>query len=190
MMTKKHGLTIIEMIIAMILSGILVLSMAYLFTGLVKLTPLVEYGAALKEAKVTSREALVVMGHMTRVLRFADPVHGSIQFDNPNNKIIVTIEGGHGLNLVTGDAATTCYYKRDASNNFWFSPDCNTDGSPKAGVSDVLLSSNVSYFWTDNTVPADLVWNSATKTLVLRLKFTDKRATLPVETKVYVLGGL
>lgn len=181
MTMKKRGFTLIELVITMVLIGILILAMSCQFVALVRFNPATESAdGTRKESAVASREALVVMRHMTRVLRFAKPDSISVSIDS---RIAAAIEGGHLLNLVPNDLDSFCYYRLDKTEMPYkfFSVLSDLDVPFQQSPDEILLSSNVTSF-----LPT---WDPATKLLTLKLEFTDKKVTLPVETVIRVLGS-
>src|SRR3989338_8583245 len=123
---KKSGITLVEMIVAMLLSTIIVSALACQFVAMVR------FNTALKNTIEAERDAYTIVNNMTRILRFADP--GTFNF-TVSNQLSATIKAGH-LSFVTGTDKTV-YYNL-AANSFWISWD---------GVNDTLLSKYVS-FWS------------------------------------------
>ncbi len=161
---KKSSLTLTELVITMTLAGILILVLTVQFVAMVR------FGDALRNKAEPSREAYIVMAHMTNVLRFAKPsATPTISFTN--GRLEATIEKGHISLIPETEADTVCYYRRDTGTGYlYFSKSPNPE---------VLLSQYVTYF--------DAIWDALNYELTLKLIFTMEGFSIPVETKVKVL---
>ena len=172
---KKKSFTLVELAITMVLGGILILTLAVQFVAMVRL------GDVLKNKAEPSREAYIVMAHMTNVMRFAGPSTISFTSDDNGELLAATIEGGH-IPLISGN--TACHYRRDKTTNclYFLGP---------AGVEEIL-SEYVTYFYAGwgNENDKDPIKNEAKarRELTLKLTFTRNGSSLPDETKIKVLA--
>lgn len=173
---KKSGITLVEMIVAMLLSTIIVSALACQFVAMVR------FNTALQNTIEAERDAYTIVNNMTRILRFADPLTFNFTV---LDQLSATIKKDH-LSFVTG-ADKTVYYRRGYStaNSFWISWDGVWDG-----VDDTLLSKYVSS-WDATSATYD----SATRELSIIFDITKTSAsgqtvTIPISTKIKVRGDL
>ena len=166
---RKSALTLIELLIAMILGIILTLVISYQFVAMVR------FSNALKNKAEPSREAYVVMAHMTNVLRFASASsmpatpfakdNGTKHYDELTFTIV---EAGHAV------SPDTYYYRRDTGTNY-------LNFSTTSGGGGVQLSQCCTRF--------SAVWDSANSLLTIGLDFaTENGPTITDTTTIRVLG--
>lgn len=166
---KKSGITLVEMIVAMLLSTIIVSALACQFVAMVR------FNTALQNTIEAERDAYTVVNNMTRILRFADP--SSFTFSVPSGSWIgATIKGGH-LSFVTADR--NVWYGRSAPSSFWVYWAGDAAGT--------TLSNNVSSW--------NATYDSATQELSIAFSITKtsasgQTATIPISTKIKVRGNL
>ena len=130
---------------------------------------------AIKNKADPSNEAYVVMDHMARVLRFANPAPSTppdYYVLGDQQVLKAGIEGDH-IGLVP--SYVWCYYHRDtATNNFYFS-------TTTYGVGEgTLLSQHCTDF--------DAAYDAATRELWIKLTFDKDGSPITTETTIKVLG--
>jgi len=165
---KKNSFTLIEFVIAMTLGTILMLALSYQFIAITR------FGNVLKNKAEPSREAYIVMDHMTHVLRFAKVSQAISYTSNANEeRLTATIEGGH-ISLVPADAVY--YYQRDKTTNpnyLYFS----SSPTPNSGV---VLSQYCTSFIASRPVQNELI---------LQITFTKGGSSTTNKTTIRVLGS-
>lgn len=174
---KKSSFTLLEMSITMLLGGILIMALVSQFVAMAR------FKTALENKADPSREAYIILDHMTRVLRFASAT-GTISFASNSNEDILTadIEGGHAalVPLTTTPPAppnlTTCSYQRSnltADKNYFYF---------QVGEGDKQeISKYVTYFFAEATGTAP------NREITLKLIFSKGDTVTPVQTKIRVL---
>ena len=174
---QKSGITLVEMIVAMLLSTIIVSALACQFVAMVR------FNTALQNTIEAERDAYTIVNNMTRILRFADPA--SITFDESPTAIgnlSATIKAGH-LSFVTAD--TTVYYKRDSTRPMVYRLRISWDG-----INYTTLSEYVSFWDLDSKT-----WDPAAQELSISFDITKtsengQTVTIPIRTKIKVRGDL
>ena len=170
---RKRALTLAELLIAMTLSVILILAISYQFVAMVR------FSNALKNKAEPSREAYVVMAHMTNVLHFAIPLTATNPnpplFDPATNTLKVQIEGGHNVSGIT--TAIGYEYRRSTgvndNNCFYFS---NQENSQWVKLSEYCTGFNAS-------------WDEANNLLTIQLTFAIKNGpSITDQTTIKALG--
>ncbi len=160
----RKGFTLVELIVTSTLAAILVLTITCIMAATVN------FNKILKNRVEAVREARVVTHSMTYVLRFAKATP-AITFPgivSTEERLTATIEKGH-IPTITSDAV--CYYRRDKATNYLYF---------KAGAgAEQKLSGYVTSFDV-GIVPGELT---------LKLIFTVSEETVPVESKVKLLGN-
>ena len=168
--SRRRGFTLIELVITVTIASILVC----LTTSLMLATA--NFSKTLRDRVEATREARIVVSDMTSILRFSTDNVTCIN-DSMNQSVGVSIEDHH---LGGVPANSGVIYRRTKSNNNLRRIFYNlTDNITR---SDVLLSQNVQFF---NTTGA---WNNTSGELALELRFTVNGTTVPVKTKVKLLG--
>lgn len=84
---KKRGLSLTELIVAIVISSIVMLAITVYFVSEYR------FRSMMQDRIAITREARLAMNHMTRILRFADP--GPLSTSIDTDKINTMIEGGH-----------------------------------------------------------------------------------------------
>lgn len=166
---KKSGITLVEMIVAMLLSTMIISAIGIQFVAMVR------FNTTLQNTITAERDAYIIASNMTRILRFADPDPAAFIL-NPPDWIKATIKGGH-LSFITTD--TNVWYGGEPPDPFWV----YRDGDAAA----TTLSNNVSYW--------DMTYDSATQELSIAFDITRTSAngqtvTIPIRTKIKVIGDL
>ncbi|MCX5666866.1 MAG: prepilin-type N-terminal cleavage/methylation domain-containing protein [Candidatus Omnitrophica bacterium] len=168
--SRQKGFTLIELAITVTIASILVCMTTSLMLATVK------FGKLLSDRVEATREARIVVSDMTNILRFSTGNLTCIN-DSANQSVAVSIEDHH---LGGVPANSGVIYRRTKSNNNLRRIFYNlTDNITR---SDILLSQNVQFF---NTTGA---WNNVSGELALELQFTVNGTTVPVKTKVKLLG--
>ncbi|MDP2929212.1 MAG: prepilin-type N-terminal cleavage/methylation domain-containing protein [Candidatus Omnitrophota bacterium] len=171
---KKSSFTLVEIAVSMALAGILALAISSQFLAMARFKTVIENKAE------PSREAFIVLDHMTRVLRFVSsyptPPFAS---DASTDLLTANIESGH-IALIPATtpvtippSATTCYYRRyrtTSLKNFLYFQ-IGENSAPQ------LLSKYVTYF--DASIAGDEI--------TLKLIFSKGGTVTPVQTKIRML---
>ena len=166
---KKSSFTLAEMAIAMVISGILTLALASQFVAMAR------FKTALENKAEPSREAYIILNHMTHLLRFASATGGASFASDANVDLLTAdIEGGHITPILT---TTTCYYRRyKATNSLTF----------QAGTgAEQELSKYVTYF---NADIVDTAGTPPDRKITLKFIFSKGDTVTPVQTKIKALG--
>jgi len=159
---KNRGITLVELTLTMVLSGILLLVMTCQFIAHQAITTRINNEIAI------SQEEAVIIEHMSRTLRFAfstgktgvykGPLANDPYYPNPAKSLSVTVEGGHiaGIDSNTrieygikddGTGAGTCNLEYRTDND----PNVNyPTGSPVVIATGLI--SNVCTIGYDSTI--------------------------------------
>lgn len=172
---KKSGITLVEMIVAMLLSTVIISAIGIQFVAMVR------FNTTLQNTINAERDAYIIANNMARILRFADPA--TFNFATPNI-LSATIKAGH-LSFIPIDTLVTYgrgYVDPLNPNVFWVI---------RAGESAVtILSRNVSLWDATSSI-----YDSATRELSIVFDITKTSAngqtvTIPIRTKIKVIGDL
>jgi type II secretory pathway component PulJ len=167
---SKRALTLIELTVSLTLVGVILVALIPQFIMLTRLK------MDMDDRVYAMREALVVMEHMSRVLRFAEPEQ--IKFDDDRQELQAKIRKDH-LTAIPND--TVCTYKRDSSNALIF-----TRKDLPEGQQAQIISNEVTFFDIDNT--GGRLWDLTSRRLTLRFTVTKNNAVVPMETTIKVIG--
>jgi len=178
---KKDAVSLVELILVMVLSGILMLSLACGFVSMIS------FNNMLRDNTELARDARFATYHMTRFLRFGLPSDVTLIYSTSISRIRAGIEGGHFLADVPAGATRIVYnLDKDPDNpnspgvlSFWILDASGTE-IPDTRI---VLSNYATFFDTQNTV-----WDLAKRELTIKLKFSKGGPGLiPIETKVKML---
>lgn len=164
---KHKGLTLIELVVAMVVTTIIALSMVLYFVGENS------FRNMMQERVTLAREARIATNHMTRVLRFAIP--DTID-DTIDNQISATIAVGDSSNPHLGSITSDTYveYILNDDNTLMYTQ--GIDGTP------IEIAEDIIYFDSTFDNPELTIQLIAEKTI----KGTVK--SIPIETTIRVLG--
>jgi len=160
---KNKGLTLIELITAMVITAIVSLAITVYFVSEHR------FRGAIRDRIELSREARIAMNHMTRVLRFAKSVDTAVA-----DQITAVIEGGpegdshHHLDFITNDN-TTVVYTRNADNTLTYTQGENAP---------VEIARNITNF-------PQPIWKDPE--LGIQLTASDGDNVLSIQTKIRAL---
>lgn len=175
---KKSGITLVEMIVAMLLSTIIVSALACQFVAMVR------FNATLQNTIDAEREAYTVVNGMTRILRFADP--NSIVFFSSvaSSGFTATIKTDHLVGFaMSGDH--TVRYSKSGTRPMPFPVLISWDGNISTSLSEYFSS------WDGSS----RIYDSAAQELsiIFTIAKTNKygqTAIIPINTKIKVRGDL
>ncbi|MCX5667780.1 MAG: prepilin-type N-terminal cleavage/methylation domain-containing protein [Candidatus Omnitrophica bacterium] len=164
---NNRGLTLVELIIAMVISGIIFLALTCQFVS--ELT----FRTMINNQIAATNEASIVMRHMTRVLRYAKPLTiSTTTASGYATSIMATIDyAAAGSNLPEFTADTVVTYGRKSDNTFEYS---------KGGVVDVISNRITAFPATSSW------WDGADLTIQITAQQGNKSSSL--NTKIHVLG--
>lgn len=161
---RKKGLTLIELVIAMAIGGIVALAITAHFVSEYR------FRSAIQDKVTLAREARIAMNHMARVLRFAKASTVNVTTDPQTGETLAinaTIEGGH-LSFIISDTAVA--YALDAGNNLIYTV---------VGVGADTIATDITVFNGNWGSPPDLVIN---------LTAQKEYQSIPLQTTIRVLA--
>ena len=168
---NNRGFTLIELIIAMVISGVIFLALTCQFVADQT------FRAMINNQIAANSEASIAMRHMTRVLRYARPLTVSTTpvagYDTSITATIDYAVAGNNLPEVTADTDVT--YGRKSDNTFEVK--MGTAGTPSI-ISKYITAFPVTPTW----------WDSVYKNLTIQLTAQQGNKSSSLNTKIHVLG--
>ncbi len=173
---NNRGLTLVELIVAMVIGGIIVFALTCQFVA--ELT----FRAMINDQIAATDEASIAMHHITRVLRYARPLTVVVRstpvtlgLTTYTTSITATIDSTvAGISLPEFTADTSVTYGRTGNNSFEY-----IRGASAA----IVISNRIKAF---PVVAA--WWVSPNLTIQLTAEQGNKNSSL--DTRIRVLGGL
>lgn len=183
---KRGAFTLIELVTTLVLSGILVCLITCIMVANVKLSDRVQTSAE------ATREGMIALNHMTKVLRFAEPDTLDTNSSANPEYLFIGVEPGH-IGLIPSNCLSIKYsrYKADTeqykANEFYFSTFSDSAGSNL--ISSEKVGDDITYIdlTKDDPDPSKNIWSSSAKELTIRIKAEKNGAVIPLQTKIKVL---
>ena len=176
---NRTALTLTELIVVMMVGAILIAVVT------VQFVMMTGFKTDMGDKAYVIREARLIMSHMSRVLRFAQP--GTLYFveDANTQKIYANIRKGHISMVTESEGDKVCYYKRVISED-GFAPNDFCFAKGEGSTTWQVIGRGVTFFDVDNT--GNRLWDPDTKLLTLRFTVTKNSTSIPVETTIRVMG--
>ena len=167
---KNKGVTLVELVVVIVISGFIVLAMTCQWVAYVKNSSLIS------DQFDATTDASLAMHSMERVLRWAvSSATPSINTDaNYVTSITVTINKTDSLPEILS-SPTTVIFGLKANNSF----EC------KVGAAIYVIANDITSFPISGAS-----WDSVNKELTLQITATKNTRSCSLESKVHLVGGL